>query len=283
MIYVTLSPRPHAEKWRRHDLEGEFRFVPSHQSERWLSASRGSVLLRWSPTRILGRRPPTHHLHPRTTPLYNTLQQSQALRLAPSRCWPGQVCALRAPSAPQGPKQPRTLRCVKYTHPSARARQTPETIGNAASGDGGISMVHMGADGRWITAQCLHPERGRRLLLEERRNPLRLDRARCWNLRLLLLPVCTPGARHDSRRGGVGHHNTPIWTLGGLQWATEKDGTSTNASPAVFTLPPTRGSTRSTSRPSTTPLSAVVSRSTVRSAPPATLSPVSHGAHLSAP
>lgn len=221
--------------------------------------------------------------HPRTTPLYNTLQQSQALRLAPSRCWPGQVCALRAPSAPQGPKQPRTLRCVKYTHPSARARQTPETIGNAASGDGGSSMVHMGADGRWITAQCLHPERGRRLLLEERRNPLRLDRARRWNLRLLLLPVCPPGARHDSRRGGVSHLNTPMRALGGLQWATEKDGTSTNASPAVFTLPPTRGSTRSTSRPSTTPLSAVVSRSTVRSAPPATLSPVSHGAHLSAP
>ena len=85
------------------------------------------------------------------TLLYNPIQQSQALRLAPSRCWPDQVRALRASSAPQGLK---LLYVVKYNHHRPRARQTPESDGNAASGDGGSSMVHMGADGRCFLAQC---------------------------------------------------------------------------------------------------------------------------------
>lgn len=82
--------------------------------------------------------PPPSRISPSQIPI----QQSQALRLAPSRCWPGQLCALRALRAP-----------FLYVHgkssqPSPRARQTPEPDGNAASGDAGSSMVHMGADGR---------------------------------------------------------------------------------------------------------------------------------------
>jgi hypothetical protein len=100
-----------------------------------------------SPTPQRERVPPTtttspHSQHPHYTPI----QQSQALRLAPQRCWPGQVCALRAPSVPQGPPR-RTLRYAKYTQRPDRAIQVPENTGNGRRDDGRTKLIHMGANG----------------------------------------------------------------------------------------------------------------------------------------